>query len=71
MMGGYLFACCWYRALCGESAMHLPEHATLAGHVEIPAKKARMLAEVSDEICLRHGIGTRIATAILSRYLMS
>ena len=69
MMGGYLMACCWYRALCGASALQHSEHTTLAGHVEIPAEKARYLAEVSDMICTQYGIGTGTDDAILGRYL--
>ena len=69
MLAGYLFACCWYRALCGQSARNHTEHTTLAGHVQVPAAKARYLADISDQVCSAHKIGETEATAILSDYL--
>jgi hypothetical protein len=69
MMAGYLFACCWYRALCGTSAREHSEHTTLAGLVEVPEAKARYLAGLADEVCIAHGIGQTPASAILSRHL--
>lgn len=57
MLGGFLFACVWYRALTGQSAKNLPEHTTLAGYVTVPEKWAKPLIEIADETCLTHGIG--------------
>jgi hypothetical protein len=60
--GGTLYACCWYRTLCGMDAPALTDVAVLDGRIALPPDLAGRLAALADRVCAGRRTGILDAT---------